>query len=186
MKKSEYILYLDMDGVLVDLRGGYEALGRKVDALGVNHDARKDAIWQAYLDDGSQFWAELGWECGGQAVWDTARDLFERVYILSSTGVRNDPTGRGKIVDEGKRMWVKKNLKGMPDENVFIVRGKEFKKAYANKMSILVDDAAVTIEQWNNSGGFGILHDSAHYKNTLETLIEIAAPTSLMEIMKSI
>lgn len=175
-----------MDGVLVDFDGGYVKIAHSIKTDGMDKVSRISAIRKAYLDAGATFWANLGWEPGGQEVWNTAKRLFERVCILSSTGAKDDPTGRGKIVEEGKYEWIKKNLHDMSDSNVFIVHGKHFKQNYATKTSILVDDMRTTIEQWNKAGGFGILHDSRRYKDTIETLIEIAAPLNLTEIMKLI
>lgn len=175
-----------MDGVLVDYDSGYVKLAQSVKSTGVDKKDRIQAIRKAYHDAGAQFWADLEWEHGGQEVWNTAKRLFDRVCILSSTGAKADPSGRAKIVDQGKREWLKKNLPDMPDSNVFIVHGKHLKPNYATKTSILVDDMASTIILWNQAGGLGILHDSRRYKDTLETLVEIAAPINLMEIVKLI
>lgn len=184
MKNSDYILYLDMDGVLCDYDSGYYRIAREVEKAGVEKEKRVEAIRKAYHELGAQFWAELEWIRGGQELWETSKRLFERVCILSSTGAKADPEGRGKIVEAGKREWLKKNMPDMPEDRIFIVHGKHLKQNHASKISILVDDMRSTIEQWNAAGGFGILHDDRRYKNTIETLIEIAVPMSLSEMAK--
>jgi len=181
MKNSDYILYLDMDGVLVDFDGGYRAFAKTIKTAGMEKDEARKTIRKAYADAGAKFWAELGWANGGKELWETAKRLFEHVHILSSTGAKEDPTGRGPIVDAGKREWLKKNMPDMPDSNIIIVHGKHLKKNHASKNGILVDDREDTIKEWNSAGGFGILHDDRYYQETIETLITVAAPMNLEE-----
>lgn len=182
MKNKEYTLYLDMDGVLVDFAGGYDRLTQGKSIAQFSRYYGEEAAKQMYLKAGSSFWSDLSWEHGGKDVWNASRDLFEHVYILSSTGTQ-DPD-RGKIVELGKRLWVDKNMPEMPQSNVIIVNGKHLKQQYANKASILVDDVPITIKQWNDQGGFGILHTPSRYKNTIEDLEDIARPLMISELAK--
>lgn len=179
-----------MDGVLVDFQDGYRkfAQGIKDAGLikGMDKEEARAVVRQHYGAAGAGFWAKLGWANGGQALWNTAKRLFERVCILSSTGAKADPSGRGKEVEEGKLEWLKTNIPDMPSGNIFIVHGKHLKKNHAAKNAILVDDMAVTIKEWNEAGGYGILHDDRYFENTIETLVEIAAPMSLGEMAKSL
>ena len=183
MKNSEYILYLDMDGVLVDFNSGYRKLFGK--GIRETQDPNGErAAREKYLAAGSTFWADLDWIRGGQELWDASKRLFERVCILSSAGT-TDPI-RGQIVEVGKRLWLKKNMPDMDQSKVFIVLGKYEKKKYASKDGILVDDVRVTIDDWNKAGGYGILHSSTYYKSTIETLKDVSRPLTLMEIVKRI
>jgi len=179
-----------MDGVLVDFQGGYRKFAKSIqDAgliAGMEKEEARGVIRQHYRDAGATFWADLDWAHGGKELWNTAKRLFERVCILSSTGAKEDPTGRGPIVEFGKQEWLKKHMPDMPSGNIFIVHGKHLKKNHAAKNAILVDDMAVTIKEWNESGGYGILHDDRYFENTIETLVEIAAPMSLGEMAKSL
>jgi hypothetical protein len=171
-----------MDGVLVDFQSGYVGLtdGLTIQEMSAKHG--KKSARDAYLAAGIKFWANLPWIRGGKELWKASQDLFKRVCILSSAGT-SDPE-RGKIGDIGKRQWIKKNMPQMDDKNVFIVMGKHLKPNFANKMSILVDDVPITIQKWNAQGGYGILHDSNHYKKTIETLEDISRPMTLKEIIK--
>ena len=53
-------------------------------------------------------------------------------------------------------MWCQKNLKIDPSK-VHIVQRRE-KKDYANKDAILIDDRKKNIQEWETSGGTGVLH----------------------------
>ena len=184
MKNTEYILYLDMDGVLVDFQNGFRGITKGMTPDEMKLKFGDKTVREYYLNAGSEFWADLDWVEGGKELWKASSLLFERVCILSSMGT-TDPK-RGKEVEEGKRQWIKKNIPSLDQSNVFIVAGKHIKKKYASKNSILVDDMPITVREWNISGGFGILHHHLEYKKTIEDLEDIARPISLTEMAKRI
>ena len=182
VKNTDYILYLDLDGVMVDFEGGFKKL---TNGTGLKQFAQSqgDAAARAqYLQAGTKFWSELDWIHGGKEVWDTASRLFERVCILSSAGTTDQE--KAEPVIAGKRLWLKKNIPSIPENRIFVVLGKHRKQEFAAKNAILVDDVAATIKQWNDAGGFGILHSSSNYKKTLEDLEDVAGPIKLSEIVK--
>lgn len=179
---EEYILYLDMDGVLVDFDGGFIKLSKGIKATDLYKQYGDNAVRQYYLSAGADFWAGLDWIEGGRELWEVSRKLFRRVNILSSAGT-SDPE-KAKPVIAGKMMWLKKYMPEIPKSNIFIVLGKHHKPAYATKESILVDDVSETIKKWNIKGGYGILHKASNYKNTIETLEDIVRPLNLSEILK--
>ena len=185
MKNTDYILYLDMDGVLVDYNGGWWAV---TDLLGIKKQKDQDFDKNDLKRISQQiknpsFWASLGWEHGGEALWKTANDLFEDVHILTSTAAKAD-NDYHKIVAQGKVEWIADHLEGIPPSNIHIVTEGVLKAKFASKNGILVDDRRSTIEAFNKAGGFGILHNSKHYKKTLYDLAEIAAPVNLGEMAK--
>lgn len=181
-KNTDYVLYLDMDGVLVDFQGGYIKIsgGKTLQeyAMAENESAARET----YLKEGSSFWANLGWIHGGKELWDAASHLFEKVCILSSAGTTD--IEKAAVVAAGKREWLKNNIPSLSSDRIFIVPGKHRKQEYAAKDAILVDDVAVTIKQWNAKGGYGILHNSKNYKKTIEDLEDISRPIKLSEIVK--
>jgi len=183
MKNTEYSLYLDLDGVLVNFDDGYMKLAGK-SIIQTAKDEGDKAARNKYLDAGSQYWENLEWIEGGKEIWNTASSLFNAVYILSSVGT-TDPV-RGKPVDEGKRRWLKKNIPSIDLSNVFIVGGSHMKKTYSAKNAVLVDDMPKNINEWNQAGGIGILHNSKHYKKTIESLKDISQSLNLSEIVKRI
>jgi hypothetical protein len=135
-----------------------------------------------FLDQDIEFWANLEWMYGGKELWEASSRLFGRVYILSSAGT-TDPN-RAKSVIEGKKLWLKKNIPSLSDNRIFIVLGKHMKQQYASRDSILVDDMPVTIKQWDEKGGYGILHNSKHYEKTIEELEDLSKPLKLAELAK--
>lgn len=170
-----------MDGVLVNFEGGYQKkIGKTLKE--VVESEGESAARDNYTKAGVQFWANLEWIEGGKELWDASSTLFQRVCILSSAGT-TDPE-KGKMVAEGKRLWLRKNIPDIDYSKVFIVNGKHMKKHHADKNAILVDDVAVTIKEWNQAGGFGILHNSKNYKKTIEDLTDISRPMNLSEIAK--
>lgn len=173
-----------MDGVLADFSGAYAELSKGVEWRGIPQGEWEMQVRKKYreLSSTPEWWATLPWCKGGSELSKVATHLFSRVCILSSAST-SDPK-RFPIVEEGKRLWIKKNVPQIKDSDVFIVAGKAFKKDYAAKNAILVDDVKETIQNWNSAGGFGILHHSSHYKETIETLEEITSPMNLGEIAK--
>jgi len=172
-----------MDGVLVDFNSGYRTLANgKTIAETKETEGEKEAR-RKYLAAGVSFWANLPWTSGGQALWKSAQDLFERVCILSSMGT-TDPE-RGVMVKAGKLQWLANNLTpNLPESRIFIVPRRFFKKEKAAHDAILVDDMEDTIQDWNTAGGYGILHKDSRYKKTIYELEDIAAPLNLTEILK--
>lgn len=185
MKNTEYTLYLDMDGVLVDFNAGYRDLanGRTIEEV-EETEGEKEAR-RRYLAAGASFWANLPWAYGGLELWRSAQELFERVCILSSMGT-TDPE-RGLVVRAGKLQWLANNLNPqLPESRIFIVPRRFYKKDKAAHDAILVDDMKDTIKDWNAAGGYGILHKDTRYKKTIYELEDIAAPLNLTEIVKHI
>lgn len=173
MRNKQHILYLDLDGVLVNFNKGYYQLTGTMpeDAYKKN---RKSAS-NAFLDVGPKFWLGLEWTSGGPEIWAEAMHMFDNVYILSSMGTID--LNRGKVVETGKKDWIKKFIPGFPLERVLVVAGRHLKQGYARPNSILVDDMEETIQQWNAKGGIGIHHDDKQYRNTIYSLRDIANPS---------
>jgi len=181
MKNSEYALFLDLDGVLVDYSSGWWAVAKQ---LGISDTKKKeDANRVARQTKNPSFWASLGWEYGGEALWKASNELFENVHILTSTAARND-NDYHKIVASGKMEWISENLSGISPSNVHVVNEGLRKAEFASKNSILVDDRRSTIEAFNKAGGYGIIHSAKHFKKTIYDLAEIAEPVNLGEIAK--
>lgn len=182
MPNKDYILYLDMDGVLVDFEGGYQRAAKGKTFSQVMSKSSELSAQEVYYQRGVHFWSNLDWIQGGKELYAAAKKLFERVCILSSGGTQ-DPL-KLKVVTVGKLLWLEKNMPDMDKKDIFIVPGKEFKQKYAHKASILVDDMPVTIKQFNQAGGYGILHHASHYKDTIEDLEDISRPIKISELAK--
>ena len=191
MKNSEYTIFLDMDGVLVDYSGGWwtivKQIGIKPIEVQGKKDYSRDDIARVHGQTrNSKFWESLEWEHGGRELWDAANVLFENIHILSSTATKQNIEA-GKIVETGKLEWIKHNLHPhLPASNIHIVSEGVLKAKFANHLSILVDDRKSTIDAFIQAGGYGILHDAQKYRKTIEELKEIALPLSLSEIARGL
>ena len=86
MKNNEYILFLDMDGVLVDYDGGFSNLTGGIKSGEIYKKYGPDKVRDISLATGMKFWFNLGWERGGQELWNAASSLFNDIRILSSAG----------------------------------------------------------------------------------------------------
>ena len=87
---SEYILYLDMDGVLSDFDGGCELLPNGI---------------SDYPYAGEEWWTDLEWMPHGKLIWKAAHSLFSNVHLLSSRGISDEEETIAKEIDAGKRGW---------------------------------------------------------------------------------
>jgi 5'(3')-deoxyribonucleotidase len=186
MKNSEYVLFLDMDGVLVDYSSGWWAIAKqlKLKKMGNSDEFDKKDISRVHNQTIQHaFWASLGWEYGGEELWKAANDLFENIHILTSTAAKEDQK-KHKIVEGGKMSWIKEHLTHIDPQNVHVVPEGLEKAKFATPLSILVDDRPSTIRAFIKAGGFGILHKSKQYRHTIHELEEVSEPMNLGEIAK--
>ena len=150
--QSQYKIYCDMDGVLVDFDLGYKNLtGKETHHVDVQGKSEFWGTFKQSLQDKKMsekdYWVNLQWMPDGKELWNHIKQYSP---ILLSAPSR-DPQSRW-----GKRIWVKKHIPGTP----LILAAAEAKKNYAKKDAILIDDRISNINDWNAAGGIGILHTS--------------------------
>lgn len=148
VEKSDYIIYVDMDGVITDfVRQTEESFGVPFNTL-LNDDS---LFWELIHDAGESFWADMPMMKDAKKLMSYIKG--ENISILSSAGsARNEH----KATISGKKKWMKKNF---PSVKVII---EYHKVKYANKKAILIDDLSKNITPWVKAGGIGILHTSAN------------------------
>jgi hypothetical protein len=159
-EKSKYLIFCDMDGVLVDFDKGYEELTglstKHVDVQDSNDfwNKFKSSLTEKNMEE-YDYWANLKWMPDGKQLWNYIKSY--NPYIL--TAPSRDPGSK-----LGKKEWVERldNMK-----NIYF-RAAQNKPDFSGKNRILIDDRADTIEKWNKAGGIGILHTST--ENTIEQL----------------
>jgi 5'(3')-deoxyribonucleotidase len=161
--KPKYIIFCDMDGVLVDFDKGYEDMTGKHTKHVKLQD--KNEFWnnldQSLKDKGLteyDYWKNLDWMPDGQTLWNYIKQY--NPYILTAPSI--DPGSK-----QGKREWVQR-LDGM--KKIYF-KPARFKQELSSKNRILIDDRADTITNWNAKGGIGILHTSAD--NTIKQLKQL-------------
>ena len=151
--RPKYIIFCDMDGVLVDFNKGYK------DLTGITtHHANsqgKDEFWNILkrsLEEKGiseyEYWTNLDWQPGGKELWNYIKKY--NPYILTAPSL--NPESR-----EAKSDWVTR-LDGM--KKIYFKPAKS-KSDFSEKNRILIDDRKDTIDRWNTAGGIGILHTSA-------------------------
>ena len=163
--KPKYIIFCDMDGVLVDFDQGYEDLTKKSTSHKDVQD--KNDFWRL-LDKSLEekglteydYWVNLPWiEPDGRTLWKYIAGY--KPYIL--TAPSRDPGS--KIA---KREWVEKEL---PEAKNIYFKRADLKPEFSGKNRILIDDREDTIKAWNARGGIGIHHTSA--ENTIQQLKDL-------------
>jgi len=161
---SKYVMFVDLDGVLVNFDKGYQKLtGKSTHHADVQ--VKKD-FWKTFNNsiksqNTSEFkyWSELEWMHDGKQLWNYIKKYTP--YIL--TAPTYNPESK-----EGKSLWVTKHL-----DNVrkLYFKSAATKAEYSRKNRILIDDRAATIDDWNARGGVGILHTNA--ANTIKQLKQL-------------
>ena len=155
-EETQYTIYCDMDGVLVDFDRGYQELTgmttQQADAMG------GDTFWEPLTKAGAKWWITLNWMSDGKQLWN---------YIKKYTPILLSAPSQQESSRLGKRVWVKREL---PDVKL-ILRPASQKQQYASPTSILIDDRQKNIDQWEAAGGIGILHTST--ANTIEQLKQL-------------
>jgi hypothetical protein len=162
--KPKYLIFCDMDGVLVDFDKGYEELTGKGTK---HHDVQdKNDFWRL-LDKSLEekglteydYWVNLPWMPDGKTLWNYISPY--KPYVLTAPSL--DPGS--KIA---KREWVEKEL---PEAKNVYFRKASLKPEFSGKNRILIDDREDTIEGWIAKGGIGIYHTSA--ANTIKQLKDL-------------
>ena len=151
----KHIIYLDMDGVLADFEGkAQEWFG--------------DA-WKAEVE--SHNWGRFAEHQDLYDVLDPMPDALElyhgccriagnknQVQILTALPSR----AKFDTAAEDKIRWARRCID--PDIRVNfgpLARDKQFHIRHSG--DVLIDDMIRNIDQWNEQGGIGILHTSAHH-----------------------
>lgn len=158
------IVFVDLDGVLVDLQKGFADLTEKPYKK-LSHQSFSKII-QKYLKNLSvkqiiNFWSHLPETKECKQLWSKLSQ-FQPIILTAC--------GNCEATCKGKKEWCKKHL-GLENARVFCSKNSKEKQFYASPKSILIDDYDSNIEQFNNAGGHGILH--THPDKTLEIFSKI-------------
>jgi hypothetical protein len=169
----QFKCYTDLDGVLVNWVQGVRDLGPGPAAgLGDNAPPEdKQIMYRAIAMAGADFWANLPWLPDGESLWNWISQF--NPVILSSPG-------KFRHAEEGKKMWIKKNI---PGTTAFF---SEDKWEYAQPNTILIDDKPENVGAWESKRGIGILHtDAASTKEKLLEAIKKISPTRAEKVLLS-
>jgi hypothetical protein len=144
-----YTIYSDMDGVLSDFDKRFMEFSDGIPPGQYEQRRGKEEFWKL-IDDtvGVPFWAGMDWMSDGKEYWN---------YIEKYNPIILSAPSKKEESKYGKRIWKKRN---MPNSKMILVPAWK-KKEYATPTSILIDDRADNINQWEAAGGIGILHTDA-------------------------
>jgi len=142
--EQRFIIFCDLDGVIVDFRRGYEEL-TGVDLGKTFHN--DDKFWEPINKAGYNFWINLKWMPDGKKMWDYIKKYDP---IILSAPSRQDESKVGKFD------WVKREIPGAH----LILRTAKNKKEFATPNSILIDDLPDNVKAWKDAGGIAIHHTS--------------------------
>lgn len=151
MKKSDVVIYVDMDGVLADL------FNHVADIQDVEHyNEMKEEDWEKFFQstDAYHLFRDL-------PVFSTANELLEMVksmagsYKILSSPLNYDLEGSIK----GKKEWLSKFI-SIPAEEIVFERQKQKYATSNGKANILIDDFGKNISAWNEAGGIGIKYQA--------------------------
>jgi hypothetical protein len=176
MREKKYVIFCDMDGVLVDFDEGYKELTgvttQHADSQGKNEfwSLFRDSLKNKDISERS-YWANLDWMSDGKQLWDYISPY--NPYVLTAPSVNFDIPfeERYKVENnesmQGKTEWVQR----LPNMRKIYFRSAARKADFAGPNKILIDDRKDTIDSWNANGGIGILHTST--ANTIKQLQEL-------------
>ncbi len=147
---NKFLLYCDLDDVLVDFKGACEKLG-VYEKLSTD----PETAWKKINAKGAAFWEKMEWMPGAQVLWKFIAP-YDPIILSARSEDRKSVTG--------KRQWIKKQL-GRKDG---LIVWKKDKKDYASPKSVLIDDDENNIIEWENAGGVGVHHKTVDA--TIQTL----------------
>lgn len=167
MTKDEITIYFDMDGVLANMKGFMDAHDIEYNPDNVRDKAVDKIMWDK-LNAIDHFYDKFDPLEGSVELFQKLSETY-RCEVLSAIP---KPDWGVLTAGEDKRSWVKRILG--EDVVVHIVYRAEKQEFVKGPQSVLVDDLAINIREWEANGGTGILFTSAaefDYKK-LEELVE--------------
>lgn len=151
------IIFLDMDGVMVDFIGG---INKIFDLPKEFPPPKADGLpqwnwFENYGLTGKQvnyvcnidFWANLEWMHDGKQILDAVESRFRDIYLLT-TPMPNPGSGTGKM------LWVNKHLPRYSKRTIITQTPKSL---FAGPDRLLIDDKDSNVAEFVAAGGVGIL-----------------------------
>jgi len=166
---NQPIVYVDMDGVLVDFFGewatmhGVENWRDIAPLLKKQGKTIDDALDDIRARD--DFWINLKPHTGAKALLASIKKHAGE-YIILSSPLSNDPNSEPQ-----KRAWVKNNLSAFPPKEVIIHKRKQDYATQADGTpNILIDDFSEQVKPWKAAGGIALKHSNSNTEKTINAL----------------
>lgn len=143
------VVYLDMDGVLVDFSEGVRLLtGKRAEEwdgeLNPKKDGERNEMWARIHEAGEPFWHNLPALPEGVALYHILRKMGARVVVMTADGGH-------AVARRGKLAWLEEQLGHVP--SVAFVHDGADKAMFAHRNAVLIDDRKkVTVPFMQNEG----------------------------------
>ena len=152
------VVYLDMDGVIVDFFGGVAQF------FGVNHwkELRQPGDGTDFRPDvmdklkGSNFFATLPKFPTADHLVQIIKDFSPEGYTILSSPLRGDHENSAYH----KKIWLKNNLSVKPNDVIITGRKQKYAVQKDGTPNILIDDKPSNIENWRAKGGYAIQYQA--------------------------
>lgn len=146
MKSDQLIVYLDLDGVLADFRGGFvRHVGIPLEAMTI------DAMW-AQVAQVPEFFLRLEPTGGALELVALATRIGTPCVLTATPRATTYPDAAAE-----KRQWVERYFPGLP---AIVVAYAREKSRHARPGDILIDDNADNLRRWARRGGVAIAYDA--------------------------
>lgn len=139
-------LYVDMDGVLVDMNSGFKEISGGLDPSEYEEKNGKSSFWKVIAKK-PNFWIDLKPMPDAKILWDFIKESFTNPLpvILSA--------GQGSSIVQQKTAWIRKHID--PTAKVIIASAGSKKPEYILKIPgrvthVLLDDTQKNIDVWDN------------------------------------
>ena len=152
---TKYIVFCDLDGVLVDFEQGVRNKFNK------NIDDLSPGIMWGVINKSKTFFETLPWMPKGRELWSQ----IEQYNPIILTGI---PHSSSTAVEQ-KIRWCQRELG--PNVQVITCATKD-KPNYCLYKAILIDDRRNNLKDWNDKGGKFILYDEDHLDSIVERIAE--------------
>lgn len=172
---SQYRIFCDLDGVLVDFDRHYEHFTGKspeeADEEYIEQYGKKKGkqlFWEPIDALGTSFWEHMPWMKDGKALWGFIKPY--KPQLLSSPS-------RSGTSRHGKKLWASRET---PGTDLILKQAKEKHECCTGPKDIIIDDRPDTCQRWRDAGGIAIDHTSA--KDTISKLVKLGFKSSVNEI----
>lgn len=155
-------IYLDMDGVLVDLVGGvfrlygaqhtahprqvktWDGISKAI-AAALEIDLTEAELWERVAAEGESFWANLDWLPWGQ-------DVYEQCNAVAPIVLMSTPNA--PLCAAGKITWIRKHIPKLHQKRYAL---SPCKHHMAHPGALLIDDGQHNVDAFRAHGGTALL-----------------------------
>jgi 5'(3')-deoxyribonucleotidase len=163
--KTEFKVYLDMDGVLADFFGEWARLDGKDHYKDIDNPEAKLQL----VRDHPTFWVDLPLLPHARELVRTVKETFGEYYICST------PLAGDSRSESGKRAWINMHFNNMLPSGIELTHNKaQFATNERGVSNILVDDYGKNIASWQMAGGIGIKYEDKNFARVSQTLKRFA------------